>query len=228
MCGRFAAGNFTQAQMAKIVRDVIGEPVSINTQTADHKMGYHIRPTDQVMVIDTADSAFEISSARWQINRTDSPAPIINAKIENNRFWANAWAHNRCIIPALGYFEWTKESGRKQPNYISINSNAEVNFFAGFTGISGGNNRHDQSVAIITRPALSQIDHIHHRMPVVLSQTEIIDWLRYEIDIELAQQTLGTRWDGQFNFHNVAPLTNASDSAQVIKEYFPPQRSFDF
>jgi putative SOS response-associated peptidase YedK len=65
-------------------------------------------------------------------------------------------------------------------------------------------------------------------MPVILAQAEMNDWLNGKIDVATAQASLGTHWEGRFDFHRVAPLTQDADGAAVIEPYAPPQASFEF
>jgi putative SOS response-associated peptidase YedK len=130
MCGRFAAGHLTQAQMQDIVEGFLEGSVLLDTQAPKPVRSYHVRPTNRIGLVVRGDEGFWLTSANWQI-APKGGRPLINARIENDGFWRQAWAHGRCMIPALGYFEWTQQSGRKEPVFVTVKSNAPVLFFCG-------------------------------------------------------------------------------------------------
>lgn len=221
MCGRFAAGDKTQAEMLEIVRGFLDMAVALDPDAPEPRGGYHIRPTNRIALVTRAGEGAMLTSANWQI-APPGGRPLINARIENSGFWRKAWESGRCMIPALGYFEWSEVEGKKQPHFITVRRNAPVIFFAGFRSEDG------QGCVILTRPPADQIAHIHNRMPVILSPEEVGDWLSGTMSREAAQAGLGTGWDGRFDYHRVAPLTNEADGEAVIEPYEPPQASFDF
>lgn len=221
MCGRFAAGDKTQAEMREIVEGFLGMPVELDETAPTPRMGYQIRPTNRISLVAQQGDTPILTSANWQIV-TPNGRGVINAKIENDGFWQDRWLHGRCMIPALGYFEWSGAKRRKIPMFITVNSNAPVQFFAGFQSEDG------QGCVILTRPPSQQIAHIHNRMPVILSPGDMADWLTGKMDMQTAQHQLGTQWEGRFEAHRVAPLTSDAEGEAVIEPYEPPQASFDF
>ncbi|MEX0430394.1 SOS response-associated peptidase [Spiribacter insolitus] len=105
----------------------------------------------------------------------DAPQPI-NARAEKvaaSPFFRDAFARYRCVVPATGWYEWQKHDGAKTPYYVTTAQ--PLMFFAGLYDPP----REDSagSFAIITQPAAQGIAHIHPRMPVVLDQTCLQDWL---------------------------------------------------
>jgi putative SOS response-associated peptidase YedK len=221
MCGRFAAGDLTQAQMLEIVEGFLAPGVKVDEDAPPPKGGYHVRPTDRVSLVLQEGYAPLITSANWQITPPGGRG-LINARIENTGFWKDRWERGRCMIPALGYFEWTQIGGRKEPMFITVKGNAPVLFFAGFVS-------HDrQGCVILTREPAVQIAHIHSRMPVILSPDQMADWLSGQMDSATAQDELGTGWEGRFDYHRIKPLTNEAAGKSVIEPYEPPQASFDF
>lgn len=222
MCGRFAAGHLTQAQMQEIVEGFLDAPVLVDKAAPPPEQGYNVRPSQRIATVERAGKGFELSSTPWQIARLAGKRPLINARIETHGFWRDYWASGRCLIPALGYYEWAPVGAGKEPFFITVRRNAPVLFFAGFRAQDGS------GCVILTREPAPQIAHIHNRMPVILSPQEIQAWLSDEVDPATAEAEMGTGWDGRFEFHRVAPLKGGAEGPALIEPYAPPQGSFDF
>ena len=87
----------------------------------------------------------------------------------------------RCIVPALGFYEWhTCADGSKQPYYIRLKDQA----IFGFAGLWDRSRLDDGSIlescTIITLPANAMMAEIHNskaRMPAILPRTMHEVWL---------------------------------------------------
>ncbi|MEO1106414.1 MAG: SOS response-associated peptidase [Pseudomonadota bacterium] len=225
MCGKFAAGHLTQKQMLATLEYFLYGKVSPDLPKPLPSGGYNVSPTDQVNMIRWDGDTAELTSARWQLKDPRSQKPMINSKIENVAFWQDYWNNGRCLIPALGYYEWQKDQGHGCPTYVTVKRNEPLMFFAGFYRTHDG--RH--SCTIMTRKPSPQIAHIHNRMPVILTPSEIETWLNGITTPQEAQETLGTGYEGRFEYHTVKPIKRASDGEDLIEPYTPPiQSKFDF
>lgn len=222
MCGRFAAGHLTQAQMLEIVEGFLDQGVVEDEKAPPPRGGYHIRPTNRIALVQRKGEAPVLSSANWQIKDSRTGHAMINAKIENDRYWRKYWEAGRCMIPALGYFEWSPVDGKKEPHFITVRRNAPVMFFAGFVSGDG------EGCVILTRAPSPQIAALHSRMPVILAPEDMAGWLGGQMPVAQAQDHLGTQWEGRFAYHRVAPLKQDSEGEAVIEPYSPPQPGFDF
>tara|TARA_B100000780_G_C21114437_1_gene450720 strand:- start:845 stop:1459 length:615 start_codon:yes stop_codon:yes gene_type:complete len=95
--------------------------------------------------------------------------PQINARSETvheKPFFKDAFINNRCLIPANGFYEWTKIKGGKQPWYITTH---HIMAFAGIYNESG--------FCILTKEAVGSVAQIHSRMPVIVSKTQYQNWM---------------------------------------------------
>lgn len=113
---------------------------------------------------------------RWAKDK--SPTPI-NARIESLKtpYFRDSFSHQRCVIPASGWYEWVKTADGKQPYYITCSNlgRDEALMFAGIytpTGIGTG-----VRAAIITEPAADPISHIHDRQPALIDPQSLDSWL---------------------------------------------------
>ncbi len=225
MCGKFAAGHLTQRQMLAIMEHFLYGKVSPHLPDPLPAGGYNISPTNRVGMVRWDGDTARLTTARWQIKDPRSKRPMINSKIEKTGFWRDYWDRGRCLIPAIGYYEWPKDQGHDCPVYISVKRNAPVMFFAGFYRTDDGSH----SCTILTREPSPQIAHIHNRMPVILSPDEIESWLSGVTTAQDAQKSLGTNYEGRFEFHTVKPIKSGADGEDLIEAYTPPvQTGFDF
>ncbi|MFP5308382.1 MAG: SOS response-associated peptidase [Actinomycetes bacterium] len=154
---------------------------------------FNVAPTlDVYAVVDRHDER-RLGTLRWGFLPAwaDSvrarPQPI-NARAETvatSGMFATAFARNRCILPADGFYEWQDrgEGRRKQPFHVHDPDGAPLAFAGIFTGW------HDPaepdadpvfSCAIVTTAARGVMTEIHDRMPVVLPPALWDAWLSDE------------------------------------------------
>ena len=110
---------------------------------------------------------------RWSKERK-TPYSTINARAETvaaQAAFRDAFKKRRCIIPASGFYEWTKtvEAGKeiKQPHHIRRPGNDALGF-AGPWERWAGQNEALESFTIITTTANKPMRALHHRMPAIL------------------------------------------------------------
>src|SRR5262249_12341532 len=115
MCGRF-----TQARPVQEIADtffVNGVP--------DWQPRYNVAPTQTVLTIRAGAGGRECVLMKWGLVPSWSPdakggAKLINARSETAAkmpAFRSAFKSRRCLVPADGFFEWTKARRAKQPNY---------------------------------------------------------------------------------------------------------------
>jgi putative SOS response-associated peptidase YedK len=117
---------------------------------------------------------------RWA--QPDAPKPI-NARAETvatSKYFRDAFAHRRCLVPADGWYEWQASDGYKQPWFIAPGEeeSAGVLFLAGIWEPSA-----EDAIccAIVTEPARPPLDRIHHRQPLALDPGCLQEWLDPEL-----------------------------------------------
>ena len=120
---------------------------------------------------------------------------IINARSETaseRPMFKDSWAQRRCIIPASWYYEWEHftspggavKTGRK---FLIQPSGLDKTFMCGLYRLEAG----FPHFAILTREPGEKIRFIHERMPLILPEDCIDEWIDPSADpSELAKLAL--------------------------------------
>jgi putative SOS response-associated peptidase YedK len=124
--------------------------------------------------------------------------------LSSNAIFCGPWKHGqRCIIPALGFYEWhVNADGTKQPFYIHLEDQA----IFGFAGLWEG-----ESCTMVTVPANTLMAVIHNsraRMPAILARDMREPWLFSSP--EAAGAALVAYPDEQMIAYRVDPRVNSA------------------
>jgi len=110
----------------------------------------------------------------------------INATVEKlteAATWRDPWKRGqRCIMPALGFYEWQllPDGKNKQPYYITLNDQDIFGFAGLWDSSTGADGVTVQSCTIVTMPAnqlMSDIHNVKYRMPAILAKEDRDTWL---------------------------------------------------
>jgi putative SOS response-associated peptidase YedK len=91
----------------------------------------------------------------------------------------------RCLVPADGFYEWTKDAeGRRLPWWVRPSDGPPEGRLLAFAGVwelwRGPEGERVAACAIVTGPAGPEIAHIHHRAPVMIRPQDYALWLGEE------------------------------------------------
>lgn len=174
MCGRFALTLPTDAMAA-----LFGALPANDLPTVPN---YNICPTNAVHVVWTGENR-RLSAMRWGFlpywYKTPTDGPLLtNARAETiaeKPAFRAACRERRCLIPATGFYEWSKGADdARLPWYIHRADDAPL-AFAGIWQDWGVDSL--PTCAIVTTGANDIIGAVHHRMPVVLEADAWAKWL---------------------------------------------------
>lgn len=208
MCGRFAITLPDDAMAALFdatpANDLPGVP------------NYNVCPTTQIHTVTSEDGHRRLRPMRWGFipqwykSPTDGPL-LINARAETiaekPAFRAAAREH-RCLIPASGFYEWTKDAdGKRLPWYI-YPAQGDALAFAGVWQVWEKGDEPLTTCAIVTTDANKAMSGIHHRMPVVLSSSDWPLWLGEEG--KGAATLMRPAPEDALAFHRVDPAVNSN------------------
>jgi putative SOS response-associated peptidase YedK len=178
MCGRLA-NTLPNDAMAQLFSAMPGNALP-------QVPNFNICPTTQVQVVTSDAELRRLGAMRWGFlptwykTPTDGPL-LINARAETiaeKPAFRQACRQRRCILPATGFYEWSKDAeGNRLPWYCSRSDGAPL-ALAGIWQDWGPD--HMATCAVVTTSASADIEHIHHRMPVILEQDSWAKWLGEE------------------------------------------------
>ncbi|WP_102106956.1 SOS response-associated peptidase [Oceaniglobus roseus] len=180
MCGRFAITLPPEA-MAQLFEAVPGNDLPVVPN-------YNVCPTNQVHGVVSAEGRHRLTAMRWGFlphwYKTTGDGPLlINARAETiaeKPAFRTAARERRCLIPASGFYEWTKDGdGNRLPWYIHRTDGAPI-AFAGVWQDWERDGTQLTTCAIVTTGANGTMSRIHHRMPVVLAPGDWAKWLGEE------------------------------------------------
>lgn len=168
MCGRFYVPEDDSIQMIRAIVDHL-EHRNVAVKTGE------VFPGDMAAVI-ASNRRMEPQpfAMEWGYHLSDGKR-IINARSETaaqKAMFSDGMRQRRCLIPAAHYFEWEKAEGRKIKYAIEP---CQTNGFY-LAGIYRNENG-KPVFTVLTRAAAEGIAFIHERMPVIIPQEAITDWL---------------------------------------------------
>ncbi|MGV8876143.1 MAG: SOS response-associated peptidase [Rhodoglobus sp.] len=196
MCGRFAMDDTVNQMIADFVA-ATGRPPE--QWQADWLATPIVRPTDQVpILLMTADDRSDPSSpvvhraalAQWWLTPPSSATlrgkyATFNARSEtvtSKPTFRAAVTSQRAVLPAIGYFETKRGAAAPEPHYITPPQG--LLFFAGlYSWWRDPRGAHDDpprwhlTTTMLTQPAVGALAEIHDRMPVIIAQDALDDWI---------------------------------------------------
>lgn len=210
MCGRFAV-IMSPEMMQELYRIL---------NTIEFPPRYNIAPTQPIVAIWEGDGARQARLARWGLVPGWVKDPrefslLVNARAETmaeKPSFKTSLKHQRCIVPASGYYEWhTGPDKTKTPYYISM-ANGQPMALAGlYSTWMGPNGEEVDTTALITVGANSDLSYIHDRMPAIIPPERIDDWLDTKnVDAREALQMALPLPPGQVTSHRVSRRVNSN------------------
>lgn len=176
MCGRYAATLPPQMMidMFKVMNSI------------DFPTRYNIAPTQPIVAVLEEHGRRIAKLVRWGFvpNWVKDPRDfplLINARAETmaeKPAFRDALKHQRCILPASGYYEWhTGPDKKKQAYYITLADGAPMALAGLYSTWMGPEGEEIDTAATLTVAANPDLSVIHDRMPVILGRAAIDDWL---------------------------------------------------
>lgn len=134
-------------------------------------------------------------------------SPVINARLDTilkkSPMW-RALLGKRVLVPADGWFEWTGETGDKQPWFIHAKDSEPIYMAAITAWQPGKTDDVEHGFAIVTDASAGGMVDIHDRRPMVLTPDAAREWTSPDTSVESALELLSTaRPESAFQWHPV-------------------------
>lgn len=183
MCGRFTLTVPSYGELAKML-----QAESAPALAQAYSPRYNIAPTDIHPILCQDDKTHRLMPGKWGLTPSwtkdeKTAFRFINARAETaaeKPTFRKALKERRCIIPADGFYEWSGEKGKKTPFWIHPKAE-DLLLFAGLYE----DWRDFRTFTILTTSANQTLSPIHHRMPVILANRQINDWLSLEDPVDM-------------------------------------------
>jgi putative SOS response-associated peptidase YedK len=180
MCGRY-----TLTSPAKVIADVFGVDGGIDEVDAAPR--YNIAPGQDVWIVraDRRGEHRELSRVRWGLVPSWSDQPTTSATMINARSETAAdkpafrmpFRRRRCIVPADGFYEWQRRSGRSQPFLIGERDQRPFGMAGLWDVWRGEDGARVESCTILTTAPNELMQPLHDRMPAILAPDDFDLWL---------------------------------------------------
>jgi len=172
MCGRFESKPSSEGlvdQLKQLSLDLVVEEEN-SSKTVN------IAPTEKIHGIRKKDDIYLLSKYNWGIKFSPDSPLIFNSRMETileKKFWMDTFDKNRCLVPMSAFYEWTKEGTKKIPYRIFLKD--EPLFFV--PALYHVDKDKNIFASLITTSPNAFIKNIHHRMPVIFTKDNAINYL---------------------------------------------------
>ena len=173
MCGCYYVSDEMVRELERVIK---------NIDTTERVGRQDIFPSQKGLVLAERCRDLRPEPMIWGFPKYTGNGLIINARSETaleSGMFRDSLLRRRCIVPAGGFYEWN----RAHEMVVFTSGNMPVLYMAGFYSIFGDQYRY----VILTTEANQSVAPVHPRMPLVLEESEIRDWI---FDTDFMKQTL--------------------------------------
>ncbi|MBC7777152.1 MAG: SOS response-associated peptidase [Phycisphaerae bacterium] len=207
MCGRYS---------------FVPSPIQITEELADIEkpdelpVRYNIAPTQQALVI-TNDAPGQLQALQWGLiphwsRDGANGGKLINARMEglaDKPSFRLPFRRRRCLVPADSFYEWRTELPKRKIPYRIFRQDGQLMFFAGLWDEWRDGDGVKRTFTIITTSPSPDVEPLHDRMPVILTDPGARQrWLE-PIEPEEALELLQTPREGLLTWYRVSEQLNS-------------------
>lgn len=220
MCGRYSTSSTDIATLA--------ERFDAQPALEDYEPNHNLKPTQDAPTVLEHEGTRELFLMHWGL----IPFWAKDAKIGNKMFNARAetvaekpafrssFKRKRCLVPAIGFYEWKQEGRGKVPYLFSVGDHELFGFAGLYDTWRTPNGDLLYTYTIITTAANELVASVHDRMPVILPRDQEQHWINPTIEDQFFLQSLlepypadlmsMTRIEGKLEQWRPAPQTSNS------------------
>lgn len=181
MCGRFT---LTLHKLDPVIErlNLDVEP----TLLSSYRPRYNVAPGNAHWIVRSPEARRELVTADWGlINSWSKDSRVaykqINARAETlaqRPAWRSAFRRRRCLVAADGFYEWSGPKNARQPMWFYSTSGGLMwlaGLYEGWEDPATGESR--TTFSVITTEANRVVQPVHHRMPVIIAESDIDLWM---------------------------------------------------
>lgn len=207
MCGRFAQKSPAKKITKKFKVDEVPPLVE----------RYNVAPAQAVLGIRESSAVREAMFFKWGLVPSWAKDPGIGNKLINARSetvtekpsFRSAFARRRVLVPADGFFEWSRRGDSKRPFYFHMRD-GEPFAIAGLWERWEGEGGPLETCTLLTTEANELLASYHDRMPVILRPEDYEVWLDANVTRpEVLVPLLRPFSHGKMDAHAVSALVNS-------------------
>ncbi len=164
MCGRYQFGEDAGRAVRRLA--AAADPALEQMRYGD------IYPSEAAVILSERGGGLYAEPMHWGFPAAQSKQLLINARAETalqKPSFSDSVMRRRCVIPASGFYEWDAKKRRAaftRPEHSSL-------YMAGFYRMFEGGKR----FVILTAAANESVSPVHDRMPLILEESELEDWI---------------------------------------------------
>ena len=165
MCGVFYVDDETMREIQKIA----GKTYKNVAAAGD------IYPSRPALILRANHQEMVSAVLKWGYEAYGKKTLIFNARSETVRerpMFRRDFEERRCLIPANKFYEWKKINTKQKEKYEFFTPD-RILYLAGIYHKDPLGDR----FTILTRAAEGCMEEVHHRMPLILNEREIENWL---------------------------------------------------
>jgi putative SOS response-associated peptidase YedK len=208
MCGRF-----TQTKDLQTLEIRFG----FSAPDSPFKPRYNVAPMQNAPVVMLDSGQRLLRMMRWGLvpywaKDESIAAKLINARAETiteKPSFSQAFAKRRCLVLADGFYEWSKQDGKKTPHYFYLRGGQPFAIAGIFDHRCTIKNEDLYTFTIITTAANDLLQGIHERMPVILGPDAEAIWLDPATSLEQLLMLLKPYDPWCMAAHEVSPQVNS-------------------
>lgn len=178
MCGRFWVDEDTAREINKIIRTTEDKIRQAAAESELQLSAKDIHPAGSAPILLAGNFGICYEWQHWGLQGRQQPDTrkrgtlIFNARSETaleRPMFKESALHRRAVIPASGFYEWNRQ---KEKN-IFTRKDAKVLFMAGFYKLT----EKGKCFVVLTTQANASMEPVHERMPLILEEDEITEWI---------------------------------------------------
>lgn len=177
MCGRYTSEGIN---VSKLVERFDAQPAF-----ASYDPNNNIKPTQDAPVVMEHDNQRELLLMQWGLVPFWAKDPKIGGKMFNARAetvaekpaFKSAFRRKRCLVPAVGFYEWKAEGRGKTPYLFSMSDDQVFGFAGLYDTWRTPNGDVMYTYTIITTTPNELVAEVHDRMPVIMPRDKEELWI---------------------------------------------------